>query len=151
MAERKAAAKVAPKSGTGFTTEERAAMRARAREMKAAANQEQAEAEVLVEIAKMPVADRAMAERIHAIVKATAPGLSSRTWYGMPAYAKDDRIICFFKAAAKFKERYATLGFSDEATLDEGRMWPNAYALTGLTAADEAKIAALVKKAVGPG
>jgi uncharacterized protein YdhG (YjbR/CyaY superfamily) len=103
---------------------------------------------VLAKIAEMPAADRAKAERLHAIIKATAPGLSPRTWYGMPAYAKDGKVVCFFQSAQKFKTRYATLGFSDKANLDQGAMWPVAFALTELTAADEARIAALVKKAV---
>src|SRR5207248_11224303 len=106
------------------------------------------EGDVLAKIAEMPKPDRAMAERLHAIIKASAPDLSPRTWYGMPAYAKDGNVVCFFRSAQKFKTRYATLGFSDKAHLDEGTMWPNAYALTELTAADEARIGALVKKAV---
>jgi uncharacterized protein YdhG (YjbR/CyaY superfamily) len=137
MAEKKTAKK-------GFTAEERAAMRERAKELKSAGG----ESEVLAKIAEMPASDRAMAKRLHAIVKATAPDLSPRTWYGMPAYAKDDKVVCFFKSAAKFKSRYATLGFSDKANLDEGDMWPTDFALKKLTAAEEKKIAALVKKAV---
>ena len=132
----------------GFTPEERAAMKERAKELKAAANKADSERDVLAKIAEMPDLDRAMAERIHAVVKASAPDLSPRTWYGMPAYAKDGKIVCFFQSADKFKARYATFGFSDEAKLDEGAMWPNAFALTKLTAADEARIGALVKKAV---
>ncbi len=132
----------------GFTAEERAAMRERARELKAAARKADGESEVLAKIAEMRPSDRAMAERIHAIVKATAPDLAPRTWYGMPAYAKDDKIVCFFRSAEKFKTRYATLGFSDKANLDNGAMWPTDFALTQLTAAEEKKIAALVKKAV---
>ena len=132
----------------GFTADEKAAMRERAKELKAASNKEESERDVLAKIAEMPDSDRVMAERIHAVVKASAPGLSPRTWYGMPAYAKDGKIVCFFQAADKFKARYATFGFSDEANLDEGAMWPNAFALTKLTAADEARIGALVKKAV---
>ncbi len=128
----------------GFTAEERAAMRERAKELKSAGG----EKEVLAKIAEMPESDRTMAERIHAIVKATAPDLTARTWYGMPAYAKDDKVVCFFKSAAKFKSRYATLGFSDKANLDEGAMWPTDFALKKLTAADEKRIGALVKKAV---
>jgi len=128
----------------GFTAEERAAMRERAKELKSAGG----EKEVLAKIAEMPESDRTMAERIHAIVKATAPDLTARTWYGMPAYAKDDKVVCFFKSAAKFKSRYATLGFSDKANLDEGAMWPTDFALKTLTAADEKRIGALVKKAV---
>jgi len=142
------------KSGSGFTDEERAAMKERARELKSAASrgagakQDDGESDVLAKIAEMKGSDRAMAKRIHAIVKANAPGLSPKTWYGMPAYAKDGKVVCFFKCAAKFKSRYATLGFSDEAKLDEGTMWPTDFALTKLTAADEARIGALVKKAV---
>jgi uncharacterized protein YdhG (YjbR/CyaY superfamily) len=132
----------------GFTADEKAAMKERAKELKAAANEADSERDVLAKIAEMPASDRVMAERIHAVVKATAPDLSPRTWYGMPAYAKDGKIVCFFQAADKFKARYATFGFSDEANLDEGAMWPNAFALTKLTAADEARIGALVKKAV---
>jgi len=138
----------ASETSQGFTSEEKAAMKERAKELKAAANQADSERDVLAKIAEMPDSDRAMAERIHAVVKASAPDLSPRTWYGMPAYAKDGKIVCFFQAADKFKARYATFGFSDEANLDEGAMWPNAFALTKLTAADEARIAALVKKAV---
>jgi uncharacterized protein YdhG (YjbR/CyaY superfamily) len=140
-----------PKSG-GFTDEERAAMKERARELKAEAraNKDKAagESDVLAKIAEMPRSDRAMAERIHAVVKANAPGLSPRTWYGMPAYTKDGKVVCFFQAADKFKARYATFGFNDDANLDEGATWPTSWALTKLTAADEAWIAALVKKAV---
>jgi uncharacterized protein YdhG (YjbR/CyaY superfamily) len=144
MAERKPA-----KKSTGFTAEERAAMRERARELKAAKNREEAERDVLAKIAEMPKADRIMAERIHAIVKASAPDLSPRTWYGMPAYANENsKIVCFFQSAQKFKSRYATLGFNDSANLDTGAMWPTAFALKELTAAEEKKIAALVKKAV---
>ena len=137
------------KKTTGFTAEERAAMRERARELKAAKNKEEAERDVLAKIAEMPKADRIMAERIHAIVKTSAPDLSSRTWYGMPAYANEGgKIVCFFQSAQKFKSRYATLGFNDSANLDTGAMWPTAFALKELTAADEARIAALVKRAV---
>ena len=132
----------------GFTKEERAAMRERARELKATAEKADGEAAVLAKIAEMPKADRVMAERVHALVKASAPDLSPRTWYGMPAYAKDGHVVCFFKSAHKFKSRYATLGFSDKANLDKGDMWPTAFALRELTAADEAKIRALVKQAV---
>jgi uncharacterized protein YdhG (YjbR/CyaY superfamily) len=128
----------------GFTAEERAAMRERAKELKSAGG----ENEVLAKIAEMPKADRDMAKRVHAIVKDTAPELGSRTWYGMPAYTKDDKVVLFFKSAAKFKSRYATLGFSDNANLDQGDMWPTDFALKKLTAAEEKKIAALVKKAV---
>ncbi len=140
------------KTSKGFTGEERAAMKERAREMKAEARaikgKAEGESDVLAKIAEMPEPDRALAERVHAIIKANAPALSPRTWYGMPAYAKDGKVVCFFQAAAKFKSRYATLGFSDSANLDEGAMWPNAFALTELTTADEARIGALVKKAV---
>ena len=132
----------------GFTAEERAAMKERARELKAAKSKEEAERDVLAKIAEMPKRDRALAKRIHEIVKATAPSLSPRTWYGMPAYANDDgKIVCFFKSADKFKSRYATLGFEEAANLDAGAMWPTSYALKELTTADEKKISALVKKA----
>ena len=136
-----------------FTAEERAAMQERARELKAEAraNKDRAagEADLLAKVAEMPESDRVMAERIHAVVTANAPGLSPKTWYGMPAYANEDgKIVCFFQAADKFKARYATFGFNDDARLDEGSMWPTAWALMKLTAADEAKIGTLVKKAV---
>jgi len=121
---------------------------ARERRRRANASPEEGESDVLAKIAEMAPADRALAERIHAIVKATAPQLVSRTWYGMPAYAKDGNVVCFFQPGQKFKTRYATLGFSDKAQLDEGAMWPNSYALTELTAADEARITELVKRAV---
>ena len=137
----------------GWTDEERAAMKEHARELKAAAKRGAAkadgEADVVAKIAEMPASDRAMAERIHEVVKANAPDLVPRTWYGMPAYAKDGKVLCFFQAADKFKARYATFGFNDIADLDEGAMWPTSWALTKLTAADEATIGALVKKAVG--
>jgi uncharacterized protein YdhG (YjbR/CyaY superfamily) len=133
------------KKQEGFTAEEKAAMRARARELKAAADGEEA---VLAALAEMSPRDRALGKRIHAIVKETAPELSPKTWYGMPAYAKDGKVVCFFRNAEKFKERYAMLGFNDSAKLDDGTMWPIAYALKELTAADEKKIRALVKKAV---
>jgi uncharacterized protein YdhG (YjbR/CyaY superfamily) len=136
------------KKSEGFTAEERAAMRERAREQKAEAQRADGERAVLAKIAEMPEADRAMAERLHEIVKASAPALSPKTWYGMPAYAKDGKVICFFQSAQKFSTRYATLGFSDEANLDEGAMWPTSFALKELTAAEEAKIGALVKRAV---
>ncbi len=123
-------------------------MKERAQELKAAGRKADGERDVLAKIAEMPEADRAMAERLHAIIKASAPALSPRTWYGMPAYAKDGKVVCFFQSAQKFKTRYATLGFSDNANLDEGTMWPTTFALTELTAADEARIGALVKKAV---
>ncbi len=137
----------------GFTAEERAAMKERAKELKAEAraNKDKAEGEsaLLAKIAEMPEADRRMAERLHAIIKASAPALSPKTWYGMPAYAnKDGKVVCFFQSAQKFNARYATFGFNDVANLDEGAMWPTSFALKELTAADEAKIAALVKKAV---
>ena len=132
----------------GFTAEERAAMRERAKELKAERGRADGEADVLAKIAEMPKADRVMAERLHAIVKDSAPDLAPRTWYGMPAYAKDGKVVCFFQSAQKFKSRYATLGFSDRANLDKGEMWPTSFALKELTAAEEKKIAALVKKAV---
>jgi uncharacterized protein YdhG (YjbR/CyaY superfamily) len=132
----------------GFTDEERAAMKERAREVKAEKDKADGESAVLAKIAEMPKPDRVMAERLHAIIKASAPALSPRTWYGMPAYAKDGKVVCFFQSAQKFKSRYATLGFSDEANLDKGAMWPTSFALKELTAAEEAKIGALVKKAV---
>ena len=132
----------------GFTAEEKAAMRERAREVKAATGKADAERDLLAKIAEMPESDRVMGERIHALVKANAPDLSPKLWYGMPAYAKDGKIVCFFQAADKFKSRYATFGFNDDANLDEGHIWPTSWALTKLTAADEARLAALVKKAV---
>jgi uncharacterized protein YdhG (YjbR/CyaY superfamily) len=136
------------KASKPFTAEERAAMRERAREQKAAAGKADGESDVLAKIAEMPEADRVMAERLHALIKATAPDLTPRTWYGMPAYAKDGKVLCFFQSAQKFKSRYATLGFSDTANLDEGAMWPTSFALKKMTAAEEATIGALVKKAV---
>jgi uncharacterized protein YdhG (YjbR/CyaY superfamily) len=136
MADRKTAKK-------GFTAEERAAMRERAKELKAEAG----ESELLAKIAEMPKADRVMAERLHALIKASAPDLAPRTWYGMPAYAKDGKVLCYFQSAHKFKSRYATFGFNDNANLDKGDMWPTSFALKELTAAEEKKIAALVKKA----
>jgi uncharacterized protein YdhG (YjbR/CyaY superfamily) len=144
----------AKKPATKFTAEERAAMKEYSQELKTAARRgskatkADGESDVLAKIAEMPPADRVIAKRLHAIVKATAPDLAPRTWYGMPAYAKDDKVVCFFQAASKFKSRYATLGFSDKANLDDGAMWPAAFALKKLTAAEEKKIAALVKKAV---
>ncbi len=141
------------KTSRGFTAEEKAAMKERAQELKASArrgsraSQADGESDVLAKIAEMSKRDRAMAERVHALIKATAPALAPRTWYGMPAYAKDGNVVCFFKCAQKFNSRYATLGFSDKANLDEGTMWPK-FALMELTAADEARISALVKKAV---
>jgi len=137
------------KSAKGLTAEERAALKERLKEEKAEREGKAAESDVLAKIAEMPKSDRVMAERIHAIIKASAPALSPKTWYGMPAYANEDgKVVCFFQAADKFKSRYATFGFNDDANLDEGAMWPTSWALTGLTAADEAKIGALVKKAV---
>ena len=142
----------AGKKAKGFTDEERAAMKERAQEMKAEAraNKDKAagERDVLAKIAEMPEPDRAMGERIHAIVKASAPELMPKTWYGMPAYARDGKIVCFFQSADKFKSRYATFGFSDTANLDKGAMWPTSFALKELTPAEESKIGALVKKAV---
>jgi len=138
----------------GFTEEEKAAMQDRVQEMKvdgrrgSRADKADGESEVLAKIAELPESDRALAKRLHAVIKASAPALSPKLWYGMPAYAKDGKIVCHFQSAQKFKTRYATLGFSDEANLDEGAMWPTAFALTKLTADDEARIGALVKKAV---
>ncbi len=143
------------KTAKGFTDQERDAMKERARELKAEARRSprakeaDGERDVLAKIAEMPNPDRAMAERLHAIVKASAPALLPRTWYGMPAYARDGNVVCFFQSAHKFKTRYATFGFSDKANLDDGTVWPVAFALKELTAADEARIGALVKKAVG--
>ena len=137
------------KASTGFTAEEKSAMRQRAKEQKAAATRAEDESAALAAIAAMSGPDRAMAERLHAIITANVPDLAPKTWYGMPAYANEDgKIICFFQPAAKFKTRYATFGFNDSAHLDDGALWPVAFALTELTAADEARIAALVKKAV---
>jgi hypothetical protein len=166
MAEQKPAKKATPnsakrtravgKAAEGFTDEERAAMQERARELKAArrsrtgdAREESEESAVLAKIAAMVPPDRAMGERLHAIIRTSAPGLAPKLWYGMPAYAKDGKVVCFFQDAQKFKARYATLGFSDRAILDEGDMWPTSFALKDLTAADEERIAALVKRAVG--
>jgi uncharacterized protein YdhG (YjbR/CyaY superfamily) len=162
MAERKRAKKgtqrsaesATGKASKGFTVEERDAMRERAQELKAAsrrgpgAGKADGENDVLAKIAEMPEPDRAKGERLHAIITASAPALSPRLWYGMPAYAKDGKVVCFFQSAQKFKTRYATFGFSDKANLDEGAMWPTSFALKELTAAEEARIAALVKKAV---
>ena len=167
MSEKKAAGKLARAKGTqksaksttatgkksqGFTDEERAAMKERAQELKAAARTDKdkaaGESAVLAKIAEMPQPDRALGERLHAIITASAPALSPKTWYGMPAYAKDGKVICFFQSAAKFKTRYATFGFMHDANLDEGGLWPTAFALKELTAAEETRIAALVKKAV---
>ena len=140
------------KTSKGFTDEERAAMKERAQELKAeaGANKDKAdgESDVLAKIAEMPEPERAMAKRLHAIIKASAPALAPKTWYGMPAYAKDGKVVCFFQSAQKFKTRYMTLGFSDAANLDESAMWPTSFALKELTATEEAKIGALVKKAV---
>jgi uncharacterized protein YdhG (YjbR/CyaY superfamily) len=151
MAEKKSAKKDTTKSAKksqGFTAEERAAMRERARELKAEARKADGEKALLAKIAEMPKPDRVMAERLHAIVKASAPDLSPKTWYGMPAYARDGKVVCYFQSADKFDSRYATFGFNDTANLDDGAMWPTSFALKKLTAADEKKIAALVKKAV---
>jgi uncharacterized protein YdhG (YjbR/CyaY superfamily) len=152
MAETKPGTKATQKSGKStaarFTDEERGAMKERVQELKAAADKADGESAVLAKIAEMPEPDRARGERLHAVIKASAPALSPRLWYGMPAYAKDGKVVCFFQSAQKFKTRYATFGFSDEANLDEGAMWPTAFALTELTAADEARIGTLVKKAV---
>jgi hypothetical protein len=142
------------KTFTGLTDEERGAMKERTQELKAAARRGRSagkadgESAVLAKIAEMPEPDRALGERLHAIIKASAPALSPKTWYGMPAYAKDGKIVCFFQSAQKFKTRYATFGFNDAANLDEGALWPVAFALRELTAADEARIGALVRKAV---
>jgi hypothetical protein len=144
MTEKKTATK--PK---GFTDEEKEAMKERIQEKRAAAAKADGESAVVAKIAQMAEPDRAMAKRLHAIIKGSAPILLPRLWYGMPAYSKEDDVVCFFQPAAKFKTRYATLGFSDQANLDEGAMWPTAFALKGLTAAEEARIAALVKRAVG--
>ena len=160
MAERKPAKKgtqtsaksATGKTSTGFSAEERAAMRERAKELRAEARATKdravGERAVLAKIAEMPEPDRGMAQRLHAIIKASAPALSPKTWYGMPAYAKEGKVVCYFTPASKFKERYATFGFNTEANLDDGTMWPTSFALTKLTAADEKRIAALVKKAV---
>jgi uncharacterized protein YdhG (YjbR/CyaY superfamily) len=136
------------KKSKGFSDFERAAMKERARELKAEAAKADGESDLLAKIAEMQGSERAMAMRLHAIIKASAPALSPKTWYGMPAYAKDGKVVCFFQSAQKFKTRYASFGFSDEAKLDEGAMWPTAFALKELTAAEEARIGALVKKAV---
>jgi len=136
-------------ASTGFTAEERAAMRETVRERKVAGNRAAEEAVLHEKIAEMPGPDRAMAKRLHAIITASAPELSPKTWYGMPAYARDGKVVCFFTPASKFKSRYATLGFNDDAKLDDGAMWPVSFALRELNAAEEARISALVKKAVG--
>ncbi|HVC74948.1 MAG TPA: DUF1801 domain-containing protein [Candidatus Micrarchaeaceae archaeon] len=159
MAERKPTKKVTEKfvprasvTGTaskGFSAEERAAMKERVKEQKRAADKALGESDALAKIAEMTGLDRALGKRLHAIIKASAPGISATTWYGMPAYTKDGKVVCHFKTAKKFNTRYATIGFSDAANLDEGTMWPVEFAVTELTAADEARVAALVKKAVG--
>jgi uncharacterized protein YdhG (YjbR/CyaY superfamily) len=158
MAPTKAATKSKPKPASaasaktatskGFTPEEKAAMRERARELKAEATKADGEKELLAAIAKMEEPARGIAKKLHAIIKTAAPALAPKTWYGMPAYAKDGNVVCWFQNAGKFKARYQTLGFSDKANLDEGAMWPNSYALTKMTSAEEAKISALLKKAV---
>ena len=150
MSDKKATQKSADRNAAGasWTKEERAAMKERARELKASKNKADGEADLLAKIAEMKGSDRAMARRLHEIVTESAPSLSPRTWYGMPAYAKDGKVLCFFQSAQKFNSRYATFGFSDEASLDKGAMWPTSFALKELTPADEKKIAALVKKAV---
>jgi uncharacterized protein YdhG (YjbR/CyaY superfamily) len=149
MAERKTAKRPGKKAGGGFTADERAAMRERAKELKAEASKADSEGAVLEKIAEMKGSDRAIAKRLHEIVTANAPDLVPKTWYGMPAYANaDGKVVCFFKSAAKFKDRYATFGFNDAAKIDEGVMWPTSFALTKLTDAEERKIAKLVKKAV---
>ena len=144
----RSSAKRTSSTSEGFTAEERAAMKERARELKAEARKADGEKALLAKIAEMRGSDRALAERIHAIVTAAAPGLAPKTWYGMPAYAKDGKVVCFFQSAEKFDARYATFGFSDEANLDAGAMWPTSFALKELTSAEEAKLSALVKKAV---
>ena len=150
----KSAKSTTGRASKGFTAEERAAMKERVEELKAergggrSASQAEGESAVLAKIAALPPPDRAMAERLHVIIKANAPALTPKTWYGMPAYAKDGNVVCFFQSAQKFKTRYATLGFSDKAKLDEGHMWPTAFALKELTSAEEGKIGALVKKAI---
>jgi len=136
------------KRSSGFTDEERAAMKERARELKAEAQKADGESALLARIAEMPEPDRSMAERLHAIIKDIAPELSPKTWYGMPAYAREGKVVCFFQSAHKFGARYATLGFTDAANLDEGAMWPTSFALKELTAAEEVRISALVKRAV---
>jgi uncharacterized protein YdhG (YjbR/CyaY superfamily) len=154
MAERKTATRGKQAKSKGFTAEERAAMKERARELKAEARRgsrprkADGESDLLAKIAEMPQPDRAMAERVHAVVTASAPALSPNTWYGMPAYAKEGKVVCYFTPASKFKERYATFGFNATANLDDGAMWPTSFALRELTAAEEARIGALVRKAV---
>jgi uncharacterized protein YdhG (YjbR/CyaY superfamily) len=152
--EKPARSRTSTEASNGFTAEERAAMKERARELKAAARRGRGagkadgERDLLAKIAEMPEADRALAERLHAIVTDSAPALAPRTWYGMPAYAKDGKVLCYFQSAHKFKSRYATFGFSDEANLDEGAMWPTAFAVRELNAAEEARIRALLERAV---
>jgi hypothetical protein len=149
MAERKTANKgVTATASKGFSAEERAAMKERVKEQKRAADKAVGESDALAKIAEMTGTDRVLGKRLHAIIKASAPNLSATTWYGMPAYTKDGKVVCFFKTAKKFNTRYATLGFSDAANLDEGAVWPTEFAVKELTAADEARIVALVKKAV---
>jgi uncharacterized protein YdhG (YjbR/CyaY superfamily) len=152
MSPKKETQKSVKSTTTGFTAEERAAMKERAKELKAEARANKkktdGESDVLAKIAEMPEPERAMAQRLHDIIRANAPTLSPKTWYGMPAYAKDGKVVCFFQSAHKFSSRYATFGFSDEANLDEGAMWPTSFALKELTATEEARIVALVKKAV---
>ncbi|HEY2432804.1 MAG TPA: DUF1801 domain-containing protein [Vicinamibacterales bacterium] len=137
------------KPSQGFTTDERAAMRERVKELKGAGSGQDAEAEVVAKIAALPPADREIGRRLHEIIRASAPSLTPKLWYGMPAYARDGKVVCYFQSAQKFKSRYATLGFSDQANLDEGAMWPTVFALKTVTAAEEARIAALLKRAVG--
>jgi uncharacterized protein YdhG (YjbR/CyaY superfamily) len=137
------------KPSKGFSAEEKAAMRERAKELKAAQSKEEATADVLAKIAELPEPDRAMAQRLHELVTTTVPDLEPRTYYGMPAYAKDGKVLCFFQPASKFKARYGTFGFNDIASLDDGRMWPTSFALTELTEAEEKRIAALVEQAAG--
>jgi len=143
-----AAKKPARSASEVFSAEEKAAMKELVKERKASGNKAEAEADCLARIAEMPPSDRRMAERLHELIASTAPQLAPKTWYGMPAYAKDGNVVCFFQSAGKFKARYATLGFTDKANLDDGEMWPTYYALKTLTTADEAKIAKLVKRAV---
>ena len=139
---------MSPKNDAGFTADEKAAMKERARELKAEKEKADGESALLEKIAEMPEPDRSMAARLHEIIKAAAPALAPKTWYGMPAYAKDGKVVCFFQAAAKFNARYATFGFNDSANLDDGALWPTAFALKALTPAEEQRVAALVKKAV---
>ena len=139
---------MSPKNDAGFSADEKAAMKERARELKAEKEKVDGESALLEKIAEMPEPDRSMAARLHEIIKAAAPALAPKTWYGMPAYAKDGKVVCFFQSAQKFGSRYATLGFNDSANLDDGSLWPTAFALKALTPAEEQKIAALVKKAV---